>query len=95
VLGRCAGPFGGAKLGFPVQVFHQAFTPLEWTVPHLPENVCFAKAIIERSTVRWRDSARAGGVAAAVLSFLPCGCGPVAFRIGSWGCITWAPTPAR
>jgi len=29
-----------------VEVYHSYFTPLEWTVPHRPENKCFAKLIV-------------------------------------------------
>jgi thioredoxin reductase (NADPH) len=32
-----------------IEVYHQAFTPLEWTVPHLPENICFAKLICDKT----------------------------------------------
>lgn len=32
-----------------IEVYHQAFTPLEWTVPHRPENICFAKLICDKT----------------------------------------------
>jgi thioredoxin reductase (NADPH) len=32
-----------------LEVYHQAFTPLEWTVPHRPENKCFAKIICDKN----------------------------------------------
>jgi len=28
-----------------VEVYHGNFLPLEWTVPHRPENACYAKLI--------------------------------------------------
>jgi pyruvate/2-oxoglutarate dehydrogenase complex dihydrolipoamide dehydrogenase (E3) component len=34
--------FGAAN----IEVFHSYFTPLEWTVPHRPDNKCFAKLIV-------------------------------------------------
>eukprot|EP00730_Choanoeca_flexa_P019547 TRINITY_DN9554_c0_g1_i1.p1 TRINITY_DN9554_c0_g1~~TRINITY_DN9554_c0_g1_i1.p1 ORF type:complete len:501 (+),score=142.90 TRINITY_DN9554_c0_g1_i1:42-1544(+) len=33
-----------------LDIYHQSFTPLEWTVPHRPENVCFAKLIVAKET---------------------------------------------
>lgn len=32
-----------------IEVFHKSFTPLEWTVPHRPENVCYGKLICVKS----------------------------------------------
>eukprot|EP00049_Salpingoeca_infusionum_P011480 m.199419 g.199419 ORF g.199419 m.199419 type:complete len:520 (+) comp14943_c0_seq1:358-1917(+) len=32
-----------------IEVYHQSFTPLEWTVPHRPENVCFAKILCDKT----------------------------------------------
>ncbi len=29
-----------------IEVYHSYFTPLEWTVPHRPDNKCFAKLIV-------------------------------------------------
>jgi thioredoxin reductase (NADPH) len=29
-----------------IEVYHSYFTPLEWTVPHRPENKCFAKLVV-------------------------------------------------
>eukprot|EP00055_Hartaetosiga_balthica_P004835 m.13299 g.13299 ORF g.13299 m.13299 type:complete len:487 (-) comp4134_c0_seq1:235-1695(-) len=34
-----------SMFGDDVEVYHQSFTPLEWTVPHRSDNVCFAKII--------------------------------------------------
>lgn len=31
------------------QVYHSNFVPLEWTVPHREENVCYAKLICNRA----------------------------------------------
>jgi len=31
-----------------IEVYHQSFTPLEWTVPHRPETVCYAKLICNK-----------------------------------------------
>ncbi|EDQ90922.1 uncharacterized protein MONBRDRAFT_20369 [Monosiga brevicollis MX1] len=40
------------QFGEDIEVFHQSFTPLEWTVPHRPENVCFCKLVVQKSTDR-------------------------------------------
>lgn len=37
------------KYGDDVEVYHQSFTPLEWTVPHREENVCFTKLVVLKS----------------------------------------------
>jgi len=29
-----------------IEVYHSYFTPLEWTVPHRPDNKCFAKLVL-------------------------------------------------
>lgn len=29
-----------------IEVYHTAFKPLEWTVPHLPDNACYMKIIV-------------------------------------------------
>jgi len=31
-----------------IEVFHQSFTPLEWTVPHKQENACYMKMICNK-----------------------------------------------
>lgn len=31
-----------------IEVFHQMFTPLEWTVPHREDNVCYAKLVCNK-----------------------------------------------
>lgn len=36
--------FGAAN----IEVFHQNFTPLEWTVPHREDNVCYSKLICNK-----------------------------------------------
>lgn len=40
------------QYGDDLEVYHQSFTPLEWTVPHRPENICFAKILTLKSQVR-------------------------------------------
>ena len=37
------------QYGEDVEVYHKAFTPLEWTVPHRPENACYVKLICLKS----------------------------------------------
>ena len=34
-----------------IEVYHQYHTPLEWTVPHRPENKCYCKLVVEKATV--------------------------------------------
>nr|VZI41485.1 unnamed protein product [Spirometra erinaceieuropaei] len=39
-----------------IQVYHSHFQPLEWTVPHRDDNVCYAKLICLKTPVRFIPS---------------------------------------
>jgi thioredoxin/glutathione reductase (selenoprotein) len=38
--------------GDDIEVYHQEFHPLEWTVPHRPADACYMKLVVQRSTDR-------------------------------------------